>query len=143
MHDGVLRAGGRGVGGWRRSVVTRSHLPGRFGAESGMVSAELAMAVPALVLVTLALAWLVGLGASQAMLGQAAREGARAAARGEGRAAIVHVVHEVVPDARVGVRQSGELVVVSLEVRRAPGSPVLRILARDLRASATAFQELP
>ena len=108
-----------------------------------MVSAEIAIALPALILITIALAWLLGLCASQAMLSQAAREGARAAARGEGTPGIARAVHQVVGDARVGVRRSGGLAVVDVAVRRAPGPPVLQVLGRDLRASATAWQERP
>ena len=140
---GLLR-GGRDAGGWRRRAAARSsRRTGLRGRDSGMVTAELAMALPALIVMVMALAWLLGLGASQAMLSQAAREGARAAARGDSSAVVARAVHQVVGDAEVGIRQSGDHVVVSVRVRRAPGSHVLHVLGRDLRASATAWQERP
>jgi hypothetical protein len=108
-----------------------------------MVTAELAVAVPAMVLVVLALTWGLGLGASQALLGQAAREGARAAARGEGTAEVTRVVHRLVGDASVAVRSSGGRVRVVVRVNRVPGPRVLRPLGRELRASATAWWEQP
>jgi hypothetical protein len=108
-----------------------------------MVTAELAVALPALVLVVMALAWGLGLAASQAMLSQAAREGARAASRGEGAAEVTRAVHQVVADAAVAVRRSGGRVVVVLRVRRVPGLRVLNPLGRELQASATAWQEVP
>jgi hypothetical protein len=108
-----------------------------------MVSAELAVALPALVLVAMALAWLLALGVSQAMLSQAAREGARAAARGEGPAGITRSAQQVVADAAVVMQRSGGQVVVAVRVRREPGPHVLRPLGRELRASATAWAEQP
>jgi hypothetical protein len=108
-----------------------------------MVTAELAVALPALVLVVLALAWALGLGASQALLGQAAREGARAAARGEEPAEVTRIVHRLVGDAVVTVRTSGGRVVVAARVSRVPRPRVLRPLGRELRASATAWSEVP
>jgi Flp pilus assembly protein TadG len=51
--------------------------------ESGAVTAEAAAVLPVLVLVALGLAWLVALGATQVRALDAARETARAVARGE------------------------------------------------------------
>ena len=106
-----------------------------------MVTAELAVALPGLMLVLLALAWVLGLGASQAQLGQAAREGARAAARGESPAEVTRVVHRLVGDAVVTVRRSGDRIVVAVRVSRVPGPRMLHPLRRELRASATAWWE--
>jgi hypothetical protein len=108
-----------------------------------MVTAELAVSLPALVLVVLALAWGLGLGASQALLDQAAREGARAAARGESPAEVTRVVHRLVGDAVVTVRRSGDRIVVAVRVSRVPGPRMLHPLRRELRASATAWWERP
>jgi len=108
-----------------------------------MVTAELAVALPGLIVVVLALTWLLGLGAAQAMLSQAAREGARAAARGESTAEVTRAVHQVVADAAVVVRRSGGRVVVLVGARRVPGPRILHPLGRDLQASATAWRELP
>jgi hypothetical protein len=52
-------------------------------AEGGMVTAEMAAVLPVLALVTAVALWGVGAVASQVRCGDAAREAARAAARGE------------------------------------------------------------
>jgi len=107
-----------------------------------MVTAELALAVPALAAVVLSLAWLLGLGGSQLALAQATREGARAAARGESAAYVRSVVQELVPGATVRVhRSAGGRVVVTSVVRRTPPVGFLRPLAREVRASATTWWE--
>ena len=120
--------------GWRPWAATRS--------ERGMVSAELAVAIPALAAVVLVLAWLVGLGATQGVVAQAAHEGARVAARGESSAAVRTAVAQLAPGARVAIRRSGRSVVVTAVLTRTPPSRLLRPLARDVRASATAWREV-
>ncbi len=109
--------------------------------DSGMVTAELALAVPALTAAVLALAWVLGLGGSHLALAQATREGARAAARGESAAHVRSVVQELVPGATVLVRRSAGRVVVTSVVRRTPPVGFLRPLARDVRATATTWWE--
>ncbi len=106
-----------------------------------MVSAELALAIPALVIVVLALAWLVGLGVSQGMVAQAAREGARAGARGESAATVRTVVRQVAPDAQVSIRRESGSVTVTASLRRAPPVRFLRPLGREVRAAATSWRE--
>ena len=51
--------------------------------ERGAVTAELAMALPLLVAVTVGLVWLLAVGAAQLRVVDAARETARAVARGD------------------------------------------------------------
>lgn len=108
-----------------------------------MVTAELAVAVPALVAVAVALAWLLGLAVTHGLVAQAAREGARAAARGESAGQVRTAVRALVPDASVQVRRSGQQVVVRASVRREPPIRLLRPLAREVRASATSWWEQP
>ena len=57
--------------------------------ERGAVTAELAMALPLLVAVTVGLVWLLAIGAAQLRVVDAARETARAVARGDAEAAAV------------------------------------------------------
>lgn len=121
------------MGGWRPRAATRS--------EEGMVSAELALAIPALVAVVAALAWLLGLGVTQGLVAQAAREGARAAARGETVAVVRAAARQVAPEATVIVHRSGRLVSVTAAVTRTPPVRFLRPLRREVRASATSWQE--
>lgn len=58
-------------------------------ADRGAATAELVTALPLLVVVTWALVWLVSLGSFQAELVDAARETARALARGDAEAAAI------------------------------------------------------
>ncbi len=109
--------------------------------DSGMVSAELALAIPALVTVVLALAWLLGLGVSQGTVAQAAREGARAAARGAAIAEISSAARRVAPEVDVDVRSSGGWVTVSASVTRTPSIRFLRVLGREVTAEATTWRE--
>jgi hypothetical protein len=106
-----------------------------------MVTAEMALALPALAVVAVCLAWLLALGASQATVAQAAREGARAAARGDPAAQVRATVRQLVPDAVVAVRRSGNRVRVTASVRREPPLRLLRPLAREVRASAVSWWE--
>jgi Flp pilus assembly protein TadG len=119
--------------GWRLRAATRS--------ESGMVTAEMALAIPALVAVVVTLAWLLSLGLTQGVVVQAAREGARAAARGESAAVIRSAAGRVAPDASVTIRRSGATVSVTASVRRTPPIRFLRPLGREVRASATSWRE--
>lgn len=119
--------------GWRLRAATRS--------ESGMVTAEMALAIPALVAVVVALAWLLSLGATQGQVAQAAREGARAAARGESAASVRATAQVVAPEAAVTVRRSGRTVSVTAAVTRTPPIRLLRPLRREVRASATSWRE--
>lgn len=108
-----------------------------------MVTAELAMAIPALVAVAVALSWLLGLAVTHGLVAHASREGARAAARGESVAHVRAVVRGLVPGASVQVRRSGDHVVVQASVRREPPIRMLRPLVRDVQASAATWWELP
>lgn len=119
--------------GWRLRAATRS--------ESGMVTAETALAIPALVVVVVALAWLLSLGLTQGVVAQAAREGARAAARGESAGVVRSAAWRVAPDASVTIRRTGATVSVTASVRRTPPIRFLRPLGREVRASATSWRE--
>lgn len=73
------------------------------------MTAELAMALPILVALTVGLVWLLSLGAAQLRVIDAARETARAVARGDAVAAAVSAGEQVVPDGgRVVVRSRGD-----------------------------------
>ena len=108
-----------------------------------MVTMELAMALPALVVAAVCLAWLLSLAVTQVVVAQAAREGARAAARGETVIQVRSVVTQLAPGAAVEVRRSRGLVRVRASVRRDPPIRLLRPLARDVRATSTSWWEQP
>ncbi len=71
------------------------------------------MVLPLLVLVTAALAWLLGVGADQLRIVDATREVARALARGDDQGAAVTIGRRVAPQGtRFAVREEGGLVIV-------------------------------
>lgn len=108
-----------------------------------MVTAEIALALPALIGVVLALIWVIALGMAQGQVAQAAREGARAAARGESAADVRRTVAQLLPEARTGLVRDGRSVEVTVTLGREPPIRFLRPLARHLSASATSWRELP
>ncbi|HYJ66859.1 MAG TPA: TadE family type IV pilus minor pilin [Nocardioidaceae bacterium] len=108
-----------------------------------MVTAEAAMVIPVLLLVTVALAWLVTLGIAQVRCVDAAREGARLAARGEPAGVVTAAVQRAGPAAaHATVDESGDHVTVSVEAAVVPDVPLLDHLpAVTLRADATTTAE--
>ena len=124
-----------------RGGVTGRRLRFAARSDSGMVSAELALATPALVAVALSLAWLLALGATQGVVTQAAREGARAAARGEPAAGVQAAARQVAPGVVVSVRRSRGLVTVTARLTKEPPVRFLRPLRREIRAAATSWRE--
>ena len=81
--------------------------------ERGAVTAETVMVLPVLVALTLGLAWLLSLAATQVRVVDAARETARAAARDDGAGSAAALGRRVAPTgARISVRDDGRTVVV-------------------------------
>ncbi|MFI0897166.1 TadE family type IV pilus minor pilin [Streptomyces sp. NPDC020983] len=99
------------------------------------MTAETAMSIPVLVLVAGTLVWGLMAAAAQVECVDAARAGARAAARSEEPAAVVRAAREAAPKgARVSVRRAGGMVTVRVTVPP-PRFPV------GLGAQATALSE--
>jgi TadE-like protein len=108
-----------------------------------MVTAEAAMVIPVLLLVTVALAWLVTLGIAQVRCLDAAREGARLAARGEPPGAVTAAAERAGPDGtRVVVDTADGTVTVRVEAVVAPDVPLLdQLPGVTLSAEATSARE--
>ncbi|MEU0831142.1 TadE family type IV pilus minor pilin [Streptomyces sp. NPDC005969] len=108
------------------------------GGDRGAVTAEAAMVIPVLMLFALALLWALMAAAAQIRCVDAARAGARAAARSEPEAQVLAVTRSVAPDrARVEVERAGEL----WRVRVVAPTPGPGALALTLRADAVAMAE--
>jgi hypothetical protein len=108
--------------------------------DEGTVTAEIAVALPALVLVTMMAIWGVTAAAAQVGCVDAVRAGARAAARGEPVGAVRTAVTAAAPaGARVDVRRGAETTRVEVVVAvRAPvlgGLPSLTLRAHALAAN--------
>lgn len=106
---------------------------------TGSVTAEMAVLLPTLVLVAAALAWLVGVGVAQVQCVDAARDAARALARGEPEAVATGLARQSAPDgARVHIGRAGPLVEVQVTYRaRPPGGLLASAASLDVRASAS------
>lgn len=109
----------------------------------GAVTAELALGLPLLVAVTTGLAWLLAVGADQLRTVDAARETARAVARGDTTGAAVAVGERVAPEgATVRVATTGGQVRVTVTGEVAgPGGLFEALPAAQLHAEAVAVLE--
>lgn len=110
--------------------------------ERGAVTAEAALVLPVLAAVTLALVWMLGLAVAQMRVTDAAREAARAVARGDPVAEAEGLARVAAPGAEVRVQQGDGRVRVSVvrEVR-APGDLLGDLGAARVRATAEALLE--
>ena len=120
-------------------------MSGRPSSERGAVTAELAMGLPLLVAVTIGLVWLLSVGAAQIRTVDAARETARAVARGDGVEAAVARGRRVAPDgSEVAVTRAGGQVVATSSARvEGPGGLFGFLPAVTVRAEAVAADEEP
>ncbi|MEV7449604.1 TadE family type IV pilus minor pilin [Streptomyces nigra] len=109
-----------------------------LGSDRGFVTAESAVVLPVLVMFAMALVWGLLVVAAQIQCVDAARTGARAAARQEPEAAVVKVAGDVAPrGAKVTVVREGAVVRVVVVAR----PPVLRGLPFEVREEAVAAAE--
>lgn len=115
----------------------------RTGRQRGAVTAELALALPILLLVTAGLVWLLAVAVGQIRTVDAARETARALARGDDAAAALALGRQVAPDGvRLSVSQDGDRIVVTARGRIAgPGGLFRSLPGAELRAEAIAAAE--
>ncbi|MCX4981743.1 TadE family type IV pilus minor pilin [Streptomyces sp. NBC_00572] len=106
--------------------------------DRGFVTVEAAMVLPVLALFTVTLFWALAAAAAQIRCVDAARAGARIAARSEPVASAESAARAAAPEgARVSVTRSGELWRVTVEAA-APGP---RGMGLTLRAAAAALAE--
>ncbi|MFJ4772387.1 TadE family type IV pilus minor pilin [Streptomyces uncialis] len=129
--------------GWRpeRDGPRRSPAGGAgYRGDRGFVTAEAAVALPVLAVFAMALVWALLAAAAQIQCVDAARIGARAAAREDPEAAVVAAARRAAPaGARVSVRGDGDLVRVRVSAP-APGPDALPLW---LRHTAVALAEDP
>nr|WP_279240179.1 TadE family type IV pilus minor pilin [Streptomyces sp. 891-h] len=105
---------------------------------AGYVTAEAAVVIPALVLLVAGLLWGLMAAVARIQCVDAARAGARAAARGEPEAGVSRAARSAAPHgARVEMTREGELVRVAVRVRTVGPGP----LSVELRSEAVAADE--
>ncbi|MCG8966117.1 TadE family type IV pilus minor pilin [Streptomyces sp. CL12-4] len=116
--------------------VHRREVRGR--ADGGFVTAETAVVLPVLVVFAMALVWALLVVAAQIQCVDAARTGARAAARQDSADAVVQVAREAAPNgARVTVAREADRVRVVVVA----ASPLLHGLPFEVREEAVASVE--
>ncbi|GAT73917.1 TadE family type IV pilus minor pilin [Microbacterium hydrocarbonoxydans] len=107
----------------------------RLGSERGSVAAELALALPAVVLTLILGAGALGAASRQVVLQDAAADAARLLGRGESTGAAAQLVSAAVPGAAATSGAAGEMVCVTARVDASIGN-LLRI---PLSASSCAL----
>ena len=112
------------------------HRCARIGGDRGSVSAELALALPAVVLTLLLGVGALSAASRQVSLQDAAADAARLLGRGEGADAAAGVVSAAVPGAGVASRSEGGLVCVTASIDVAVGG----VLTLPLHASSCALE---
>ena len=107
-------------------------------ADQGFVTAESAMVLPVLVMFAMALVWGLLVVAAQIQCVDAARTGARAAARQDPADAVVRVAEDTAPrDAQITVAREGDRVRVVVVAK----PPALSGLPFEVREEAVALAE--
>lgn len=110
--------------------------------ERGAVTAELALALPLLLSLTWGLVWLLSLGEAQLRVTDAAREAARAAARGDAVSSCVARAQQVAPGSTVVVTaRDGEVEATVTGSASGPGGLLGFLPAVTLHAEATSAAE--
>lgn len=110
--------------------------------ETGAATAEAAVVIPVLVLVTMALAWMVALGVTQVRVTDGAREAARALAREDDRAAAIALGKQVAPvGSRFAVSEDAGTVTVTVRAEVRLGDGLLRLPGFTASATAVAARE--
>lgn len=110
--------------------------------QRGAATAELALAIPMLVSLTIGLVWLLAVGEAQVRMVDAARETARAAARGDAEGEAVARGQQVAPGATVTVvHQEGEVVSTATDSVAPPGGLLGFLPAAHVHAEAVAATE--
>jgi len=110
--------------------------------QRGAATAELALGIPLLVSLTVGLVWLLAVGEAQVRVVDAARETARAAARGDAEAEAVARGERVAPGATVTlVTRDGEVVSTATDSVAPPGGVLGFLPAVHVHADAIAATE--
>lgn len=118
-------------------------LPERFHGDAGYVTAETAIVLPVLAILVATALWAIAVAGAQLRCVDAARDGARAAARGESETAVMVAARATAPQgASIDIARDGSQIVVTVQVRVGPTSGVLAsIPAPVVGASAVAESE--
>lgn len=142
-EGGAGAAEGFGAGEWavregraREGAGPAGWLAGRW-CDRGAVTAEAAMAIPVIVIFALALLWALMAASGQIRCVDAARAGARAAARSEPEAQVREAALSAAPErARVEVERAGQLWRVTVTAPAPGPGPLAVTLSAEAAAAA-------
>jgi Flp pilus assembly protein TadG len=110
--------------------------------QRGAATAELALGIPLLVSLTIGLVWLLTIGLAQVQMIDAARETARAGARGDGSTAAVARGQQVAPGARVThATRNGQVVATASDEVSPPGGLLGFLPSAHVHATAVTAAE--
>jgi Flp pilus assembly protein TadG len=110
--------------------------------QRGAATAELALGIPVLVSLTIGLVWLLAIGLEEVRMVDAARETARAAARGDPTTVAVDRGHQVASGAEITVSTTrGRVVATASDVVAPPGGLLGFLPDVHVRARAVAALE--
>ncbi len=125
-----------------RARPPRRHPSAGRDTQAGFVTAEAAVVMPVLVVVAAMLLWALMTACAQIRCVDAARIGARAAARSEPRSAVLAAAAAAAPSgASVELRQDGDLVRVHVTARSLGPGRMARLLSATVGADAAALAE--
>ena len=111
--------------------------------QRGAATAELALGIPILVSLTIGLVWLLTVGAAEVRMIDAARETARAGARGDDTSVAVARGEQVAPGAHVTLSDGdGRVVATASDVVAPPGGLLGFLPDVRVRAEAVAAAEV-
>ena len=102
---------------------------------------EAAVAIPALVAITLALLWIISLGVTHVRVDEAAYSAARLAARGVSEDSVRLAVQSRLASARVEMTSDADTVSVTVTDHVLADVPILRGLATPVSATAIVARE--
>jgi Flp pilus assembly protein TadG len=109
--------------------------------DAGHVIVEIAFAIPALLMIIIALMWMTTLGLSHSRAADLAQQAARSLARG-GDSQVVHdTVQRILPGAHLGVAASDNHVDVTVTQEVSAPVPLLRGFSITVHGKATALRE--
>jgi hypothetical protein len=122
------------------SAVRRAR---RLGGARGSVTAETAVVLPVLLVVSVMLLWMLSVAAAQLRCIDASRVAARGLARGDEPAAVRAVAAQAAPDgARIELVVAGDTVTATVSARvRPPGGLAGGLASVDVSSSATGLRE--
>ena len=124
---------------WRGEISGRNNCP----SDGGMVTLELALSVPVLLIMCVSLIWVVNVVRVDALAQDASRAAVRELVRGGDAGRAAEAAHRVLPDSRVNtsVTMTRAHATVAIELRGP--APILSRLSHWIRARSVGSLEVP